>query len=140
MCSLLSTYIFFCVHIYLSSYLSTYVSQSVYIYLSIYLSLFRSIYLSILVPIYLSIYLSKSASTYLSVHIHSSACPLDWDCRIHWLHLCRGVRPPQWVSWLWPLRVWWWGPSNTGALGNTKYPFIAIALRSQVHSGVGSSW
>ena len=21
-------------------------------------------------------------------------CPVDWDCRIHRLHLCRGVRPP----------------------------------------------
>ena len=22
------------------------------------------------------------------------ACPVSWGCRIHWLHLCRGVRPP----------------------------------------------
>ena len=22
------------------------------------------------------------------------ACPVGWDCRIHRLHLCRGVRPP----------------------------------------------
>ena len=22
-----------------------------------------------------------------------SSCPVGWDCRIHWLHLCRGVRP-----------------------------------------------
>ena len=21
-------------------------------------------------------------------------CPVDWDCRIHRLHLCRGVTPP----------------------------------------------
>ena len=21
-------------------------------------------------------------------------CPISWSCRIHWLHLCRGVRPP----------------------------------------------
>ena len=21
-------------------------------------------------------------------------CPIGWGCRIHWLHLCRGVRPP----------------------------------------------
>ena len=27
-------------------------------------------------------------------------CPVSWGCRIHWLHLCRGVRPPpQRVSW-----------------------------------------
>ena len=22
-------------------------------------------------------------------------CPVDWGCRINWLHLCRGVRPPS---------------------------------------------
>ena len=21
-------------------------------------------------------------------------CPVGWCCRIHWLHLCRGIRPP----------------------------------------------
>ena len=26
-------------------------------------------------------------------------CPVSWGCRIHWLHLCRGVRPPKRVSW-----------------------------------------
>ena len=26
--------------------------------------------------------------------------PVGWGCRIHWLYLCRGVRPPpQRVSW-----------------------------------------
>ena len=24
---------------------------------------------------------------------------VGWDCKIHQLHLCRGVRLPQWVSW-----------------------------------------
>ena len=29
-----------------------------------------------------------------------SCCPVSWGCRIHWLHLCRGVRPtPKRVSW-----------------------------------------
>ena len=22
-------------------------------------------------------------------------CPVDWSCRIHWLHLCKEVRPPS---------------------------------------------
>ena len=26
--------------------------------------------------------------------------------------------------------IWWWGSNDTGALGNVKYPFIAIAPRS----------
>ena len=21
-------------------------------------------------------------------------CPVSWGCRIHWLHLCGGIRPP----------------------------------------------
>ena len=50
-----------------------------------------------------------------------------WGCRIHWLHLCRGVRR---VSWLWHKKFWWWGSSNAGALGNAEYPFIAIPPRS----------
>ena len=27
-----------------------------------------------------------------------SCGPIGWGCRIHWLHLCRGVRLPKWVS------------------------------------------
>ena len=26
---------------------------------------------------------------------------VDGGRRIHWLNLCRGVPPPQWVSWIW---------------------------------------
>ena len=32
-----------------------------------------------------------------SLHI-PRFCPVVWDCRIHWLHLCRGVRPPPLTS------------------------------------------
>ena len=28
-------------------------------------------------------------------------CPVDCGCRLHRLFLCSGVRPPQWVSWIW---------------------------------------
>ena len=52
----------------------------------------------------------------------NSNWPVDWGCRIHWLHLCRGVRLNQWV-------FWWWSSSN-GALEKDEYPFIAIAPRS----------
>ena len=30
-----------------------------------------------------------------SIQDHCSNCPVGWGCRIHWLHLCRGVRPPN---------------------------------------------
>ena len=33
--------------------------------------------------------LSKITLTFNSVY-----CPVNWGCTIHWLHLCRGVRPP----------------------------------------------
>ena len=29
-----------------------------------------------------------------------SCGPVGWSWRIHWLHLCRGVRLPQWMSWI----------------------------------------
>ena len=56
-------------------------------------------------------------------------CPVSWCCRIYQLHLCRRVKPLpllQRVFWLWHLTIWWWGSSNTGALGNTEHPSIAI--------------
>ena len=31
----------------------------------------------------------KSAKSSLTKH-----CPVGWGCRIHWLHLCRGIRSP----------------------------------------------
>ena len=34
--------------------------------------------------------------THLSFHVSipKLCCPVSWSCRIHWLHLCRGVRLP----------------------------------------------
>ena len=29
-----------------------------------------------------------------NMKIHHIYCPVSWGCRIHWLLLCRGVRPP----------------------------------------------
>ena len=33
---------------------------------------------------------------------------------------------PQRVSCIWTRIIWWWGPSNAGALGNVEYPLVAI--------------
>ena len=63
----------------------------------------------------------------------------SWDCRIHWLHLCKGVRLLQQVSWMWHWTIWWWGSSNTGTLGNTEYSFIVITLRSTLARN-GNAW
>ena len=35
----------------------------------------------------------RTSSTWLPT-TPKPACPVSWGCRIHWLHLCRGVRPP----------------------------------------------
>ena len=64
---------------------------------------------------------------------------VSWGCRIHQPHLCRRVRLPQRVSWIWHYMIWWWGFSNTGALGNVEYLFIAIAPRSTL-AWSGSTW
>ena len=57
--------------------------------------------------------------------------PINWSCRIHQLHLCRGVRllPPLNISWIWHQIIWWWG-SSPGALGNVEYSFIAVTYSS----------
>ena len=63
-------------------------------------------------------------------HLICLYCPVGWGCRIHLLHLSRGIRPHQWVSLIWHYTIWWWVSSNVGALGNTEHHFIAIAPRS----------
>ena len=42
---------------------------------------------------YFSIYLFKLP--YQCYDIWPEFCPVGWDCRIHRLHLCRGVRSPR---------------------------------------------
>ena len=57
--------------------------------------------------------------------------PVGWVCRIHWLHLWRGVRLPP-VSVLDMTLNNLWSSSNAGALGNVEYSFIAIAPSSSL--------
>ena len=33
-------------------------------------------------------------------------CPVGFDCRIPWLHYCKGVRFSQQVSWIWHEAIW----------------------------------
>ena len=47
---------------------------------------------------------SKPERDYLRFYIYPTPplgqdiCPVSWGCRIHWLHLCRGVSPPPLTS------------------------------------------
>ena len=52
-----------------------------------------SLFLSLCLTLSLSLCVSLSPLSFLSL------CPVGWGCRINRLHLCRGVRLPQWVSW-----------------------------------------
>ena len=52
------------------------------------------------------------------------SCTDGWDYRMHRLHLCRGIRLLQRVSWIRHKTIWWWGSSNAGALGNAEYPSL----------------
>ena len=67
------------------------------------------------------------------------SCPVGWGCRIHRLLLCRGVRPPQWVSWYDTQQSDSDVPMMLGALGNAEHPFIAIVPRSTM-AWRGSTW
>ena len=58
-------------------------------------------------------------------------CLVSWGCGIHRLRLCRRVRSPQWVSWMWHI-IWYWGFCDARALGKARHPFIVIAP--------GSTW
>ena len=53
--------------------------------------------------------------------------PVSWGCRIHQLHLYKGVELPQQVFWIWYKTIWWWGFRDARVLGNVVYLFIAIA-------------
>ena len=69
-----------------------------------------------------------------------SCGPFGWVCRIHQLHLCRGVIPlPKRVSWIQNETTWWWGSSEAVLLGNAENPFIAITPRSTLARSV-STW
>ena len=79
----------------------------------------------------------KHTHTHTHTLTHIYTCPVGWDCRVHRLHLCRGVRPP-------PNKYLGYDTkqsddgvlSNFGALGNVEYSFFAITLRStQAQSG-----
>ena len=63
-------------------------------------------------------------------------CPLSWGCRIYPLQ--RGKTPLTSVLDM-ILKIWGRGSSNAGALENTEYSFIAIALRSTLIQS-GSTW
>ena len=67
---------------------------------------------------------------YLCVHLILN-CPVGWGCRIHRLHLCRGVKPhPQWVSWYdtkqsdskVPVMLGLWGMRSTPSLPSLPGP------------------
>ena len=54
-------------------------------------------------------------------------CPVSWGCGIHRLLLCRGVRPPpQRVSWLWYLTIWWWGSVMLELWGMPSTPKLPL--------------
>ena len=53
---------------------------------------------------------------------------VGWGSRIHSLHLCRGVRPPNECPDMTLIYIWWCG-STLRDLKNMKYPFTAITLR-----------
>ena len=58
------------------------------------------------------------------VYLNSGYCLVSWGCRIHRLHLYRGVRPPQRVSWYdnrqsggeVPVMLEFWGMESTPSL------------------------
>ena len=46
----------------------------------------------------------------ISIRCSSSVVPVGWCGRVHRLHLCRGVRPSNWVSWYDSKKAGWEAP------------------------------
>ena len=61
-------------------------------------------------------------------------CPVSWGCRIHWLHLCRGVRPPPTSVLDMTLNNLMVRFQQCWSFGECGEPFHCH--RSQVHSGL----
>ena len=85
----------FSLYVYSSSFLSYCLQHVLYFHLS------PSLPFQVFLPIFFSFYSFLSVSPpsiYLFLSLLTSSlllsCPVNWGCRIHWLHLCRGVRPP----------------------------------------------
>ena len=57
---------------------------------------------------------------------------VGWGCRIHRLYLSKKVRLLQKVCWILHKTIRWWVFSNTWALWDAEYSFIAIAPRSSL--------
>ena len=57
-----------------------------------------------------------------------SDSPVNWGCRIHRLHLCRGTKTPTLLNecHIYDIKQSDGKGSSLGALGNVKYSFIAI--------------
>ena len=54
-------------------------------------------------------------SWYSLWHSLLSHSPVGKESRIHWLHLCLGIRSPNGVLDI-TQNIWWWGSGNTWAL------------------------
>ena len=83
-----------------------FVFVSVFVYNSFPHKRFHQIYLEDLSATIFSSILSQTYVHFLNLKgLHNksimSVAHLAGGCGIRWLHLCRGVRLPQWVYWIW---------------------------------------
>ena len=83
-------------------------------------------------------YLAKSIYSFISSFSFFSFfffffCPVGWGCRIHRLLLCRGVKPPQRVSWYMTINNLMVRLQQCWSFGECGVPLHCH--RSQVHSG-----
>ena len=87
------------------------------------LSVYLCVYVCVCVNVKLGRYLMFALDpTYISLSLSLSLSLVGWDCRIHRLHLCRGVRPHHLND----------CPEMTlsNLMVRLQYPGIAIATRT----------
>ena len=56
--------------------------------------------------------------------------PVGWGCRIHWLHLCKEIRPSPMSILIMTLNcIWWWGSSSGAGSSNPSLLLLSDSLR-----------
>ena len=79
--------VYVCVYTYTHTHIHTYVHKHTHIYIYIYIY-------NACVSFCVCVCACIGVHIYIYIYIYILDCPVGWGCRIHWLHLCRGVRPP----------------------------------------------
>ena len=91
LCICMWIYMYICMCLCIFLYVCVFVCTCMYVCMYISVCLYVSIFVFVCVYMYVCVYVCIHIYIYIHIYMY---CPVSWGCRIHWLHLWRGVRPP----------------------------------------------